>query len=66
MRSKSASEGELANLPEPTPADVAALERAERHNVMTEDQYLAFLVALTKDRPAARETNTDSDDPFEL
>ena len=65
MRSKSGSDGELANLPEPTAADIAALDRAERHNVMTEKQYLAFLLALTKDLPASRET-TDSDEPFEL
>ena len=65
MRSKSASDGELANLPEPTAADIAALDRAERHNVMTQEEYLAFLLALTKDLAASRETNT-IDEPFEL
>lgn len=63
MRSKSASE--LANLPEPTAADIAALDRAEQYNVMTQEQYLAFLLALTKDLPASRETNAN-DEPFEL
>lgn len=65
MRSKSASDGELANLPEPTAEDIAALDRAERHNVMTQDEYLAFLLALTKDLPASRDPNT-ADEPFEL
>ena len=65
MRSKSGSDDELANLPEPTADDIAALDRAERHNVMTQDEYLAFLLALTKDLPASRDTNT-ADEPFEL
>jgi hypothetical protein len=65
MRSKSGSDGELANLPEPTVADVIALENAERHNVMSPRQYLDFLMALTKDLPARRNTN-DDDKPFEL
>ncbi len=65
MRSKNGSDAELANLPEPTAADIAALDRAEQHNVMTQEQYLAFLLALTRDLPASRET-TDADEPFEL
>ncbi len=65
MRSKSGSDQELANLPEPTPADIAALDRAEQHNVMDAQQYLAFLLALTRDLPASREVR-DSDEPFEL
>jgi hypothetical protein len=66
MRSKSGSEAELGGLPEPTPADVAALARAERHNRLDSDEYLAFLLALTKDLPASRETNSDTDEPFVL
>jgi hypothetical protein len=66
MRSKNGSDRELANLPEPTPADIAALDRAESYNVMDAKQYLAFLLSLTKDLPASRETNTDEDEPFTL
>jgi hypothetical protein len=56
---------ELANLPEPSPADVAALENAEHHNVMNPKQSLDFLLRVTKDLPASRDTNVD-DEPFEL
>lgn len=65
MRSKNGSDGELANLPEPTPADIAALDRAEKHNVMNAEEYLDFLLALTTGVPASRE-NTAADEPFEL
>lgn len=63
MKSRSASE---LNLPEPTPEDIAALERAEQYNRMEPGAYLRFLEKLTANLPASRETNSDSDEPFEL
>ncbi len=49
-----------------TAADNAALWRARDHTAMDPHEYLDFLVRFTKDRPASRETNSDTDEPFEL
>ena len=66
MRSKSVFDVETLNLPEPTAEEVAALERVESYNQMSPEDYLQFLLALTKGLPASRETNSDSDEPFTL
>ena len=66
MRSKSAFDIDSLNLPEPTPEDVAALERAEGHNQMSPEEYLQFLLLMTADLPLSRENNSDSDEPFTL
>jgi hypothetical protein len=65
MKSKSASEGELANLPEPTWEDIEALAHASGVNTMNAEEYFAFVMALTKGLPAPR-VNTDADEPFTL
>jgi hypothetical protein len=63
---QSRNEFELDNLPEPTPEDIAALERADQLNQMDSSAYLRFLSTLTANLPASRETNSDTDEPFEL
>ncbi|MDQ3282885.1 MAG: hypothetical protein M3Q69_15900 [Acidobacteriota bacterium] len=64
--SHSNSEVDRLNFPEPTPEEVAALERAERANRLDSTAYLQFLSRITEGLPAPRETNSDSDEPFEL
>ncbi|HEY0159029.1 MAG TPA: hypothetical protein VGF28_17215 [Thermoanaerobaculia bacterium] len=49
-----------------TAADNEALWRARRLNEMSPEEYLEFLVTFTENVPASRETNSDSDEPFEL
>ncbi len=66
MTSKSGFDVDSLNFPEPSPEDLAALERAEQHNQMSSQEYLQFLLTLTKDLPASRETNSDSDEAFTL
>jgi hypothetical protein len=45
--------------------DNEALWRVRAFNVMDPYEYLAFLLAFTKDEPPSREINTDSE-PFTL
>jgi hypothetical protein len=66
MRSKDESDLGKLNLPEPTWVDIQALERAERANRLDGSEYLDFLLRVTRDVPAPRYTNTDTDEPFEL
>jgi hypothetical protein len=66
MKSRSESDAELPNLPEPTAEDVAALERAESYNRLGGNEYFRFLQELTKNLAASRRTNRDTDEPFEL
>jgi hypothetical protein len=66
MTSKSIFDAAALNLPEPTPEDVAALARAEQHNTMTPEESMQFLLQMTANLPASRETNSDSDEPFTL
>jgi hypothetical protein len=49
-----------------TAADQEALWRVRDLNVMGPDEYLEFLLTFTHDVPPSRETNSDSDEPFEL
>ena len=49
-----------------TAADNEALWRARQLNEMSSEEYLEFLVTFTENVPASRETNSDSDEPFEL
>ena len=49
-----------------TAADNEALWRIRQLNSMNPDEYLQFLLALTKGLPPSRETNSDSDEPFTL
>jgi len=49
-----------------TAADNEALWRARQLNGMSADEYLQFLLTFTENLPASRETNSDSDEPFEL
>jgi hypothetical protein len=49
-----------------TPADNEALWRVRALNAMSPDEYLQFLLTFTKNLPASRETNSDSDEPFVL
>ncbi len=66
MKSKSALDPMTFDLPEPTPEDLVAFERADLGTSMSPEQYLDFLLTVTKDLPASRETNRDTDEPFEL
>jgi hypothetical protein len=66
MTSKSAFDVDTLVFPEPTPADIEALERAEQFNTMSPEEYLQFLLTFTANLPASRETNSDSDEPFVL
>jgi len=49
-----------------TAADNAALWRARDLNAMDPHEYLDFLIRFTKGLPPSRETNSDTDEPFEL
>ncbi|MBV8520071.1 MAG: hypothetical protein JO197_21945 [Acidobacteria bacterium] len=49
-----------------TPEDNEMLWRVRELNTMTPQQYLAFLLELTKGLPQSRETNRDTDEPFTL
>lgn len=64
MRSK--KRVELLDLPEPTPAEAAALAAARKFNRMTPEEYLAFLEAFRTHHPAARKTDEPWPEPFEL
>ena len=66
MRSKNALDPMTLDLPEPTPEDLIALERSDLGTAMSPQQYLDFLLAVTKDLPPSRETSSDIDEPFEL
>jgi hypothetical protein len=50
-----------------TPEDSEMLWRLrDRHNTMSPEEYLQFLLTFTANLPASRETNSDSDEPFVL
>ena len=49
-----------------TPEDNELLWRVRELNSMNSADYLAFLLAVTKDLPPSRETNRDTDEPFSL
>lgn len=49
-----------------TAADHEAQWRVRELNSMPADEYLLFLLTFTKDLPASRRINSDSDKPFEL
>lgn len=49
-----------------TAADNTALWIARDHTAMDPHEYLDFLIRFTKNLPPSRETNSDSDEPFEL
>jgi hypothetical protein len=49
-----------------TPADIEMLWSVRDFNAMTPEEYLAFLLEVTKDLPQSRETNRDTDEPFTL
>jgi hypothetical protein len=49
-----------------TAEDNDALWRARQLNEMSSEEYLEFLTTFTANLPASRETNCDSDEPFEL
>ena len=66
MKSKSTLDPQTFDLPEPTPEDLVALDRADLSTAMSPQDYLDFLLAVTKDLPPSRETNRDTDEPFEL
>ena len=65
MRSKSTLDAYAFDLPEPTPEDLAALERADQHS-LTPEEYLQFLLKVTKDLPPSREPDGPWPEPFEL
>lgn len=65
MKSKSAFDAATFNPPEPTAADLAALERADDHQ-LPPDQYLELLIEVTRNLPASREIDTPFPHPFEL
>ena len=56
---------ELLELPEPTAADNAALERVRVLNAMDPHEYLAFLLAFAPQHPPSRDV-TVWPEPFEL
>ena len=66
MKSKSALDAYTFDLPEPTPEEVAALERAERRVQLSPEEYLRFLELVTKDLPPSREPDGPWPEPFEL
>ncbi len=57
---------ELLDLPEPTPAEEAALAEARKLNRMTPEEYLAFLEAFREHHPASRKSDEPWPEPFEL
>lgn len=66
---KSTSWFDAANfeLPEPTPEDIAALERADEASArLSPEEYLRFLEIITRDLPPSRERDIPPSDPFEL
>jgi len=65
MKSKSTFDAATFELPEPTAADLIALERADRH-ALSPEEYLQFLLIMTKDLPSSRELDGSSLEPFEL
>ena len=65
MKSKSGFDAQTFDLPEPTAEDLAALERADQHDQMSPDEYLQFLLAVTRNLPA-REREEAWPERFEL
>lgn len=49
-----------------TATDLEALARARELRPMATDAYLDWLTLMSANAPASRETNSDSDEPFEL
>ena len=66
MTSKNGSDAAEFNLPEPTAADLVALDRADGGAPMDPYEYLEFLVRMTKDLPPSREIDGPWPEPFEL
>ena len=67
MRSKSALDPYALELPEPTPEDLAALERADKASArLSPEEYLRFLEIITRDLPPSHERDIPPSDPFEL
>ena len=66
MTWKSAFDAATFELPEPSPEDLAALERADQHHSMDSHEYLAFLVRFTKDLPPSGAPDGPWPEPFEL
>ncbi|MDQ3282886.1 MAG: hypothetical protein M3Q69_15905 [Acidobacteriota bacterium] len=49
-----------------TSADIEALARARKLRPLPTTEYLDWLTLMTENGVARRETNSDSDEPFEL
>lgn len=66
VKSKNAFDAQTLNLPEPTSEDLAALERAGTQTTMAPEEYLQFLVAVTRNLPAPEKRTDSWPEPFEL